>query len=270
MQFKLMQLAFYASVFLLALSLRVMAEPLPGEGSDFHGFAQHDFEYDGLQCKVVAPTQAAPGRPWIWRARFFGHRSEVDVALLGKGFHLAYVDVANLYGSPEAVDRWDRFYQYLTTVHGFPPKPVLEGMSRGGLIVYNWASENPDKVSCIYADAPVCDITSWPGGFGQGQGSARDWERCKKAYGLTDHEAKPFIGNPIDKLEPLAEAGIPLLHVVGDADTVVPVTENTTVLEARYKALGGEITVIHKPDIGHKHGLDDPKPIIDFIMQHTD
>lgn len=254
---------------LLALLLPLLAGAWPGGVSDFKGYRHHAFGYDGLKCRVVLPEQAAKDKPWIWRARFFGHRPEVDLALLAKGFHLAYVDVANLYGSPEAVDRWNRFYQYLTTAHGLHPKPVLEGMSRGGLIVYNWASENPDKVSCIYADAPVCDITSWPGGFGKGCGSKRDWERCKKVYGLTDEEAQRFTGNPIDKLAPLAEAGVPLLHVVGDTDQVVPVAENTALLEARYKALGGAIRVIRKPGVGHKHGLEEPQPIIDFISKHA-
>jgi hypothetical protein len=39
-------------------------------------------------------------------------------------------------------------------------------------------------------------------------------------------------------------------------------------MESRYKALGGEITVLHKPGVGHHpHGLDDPKPVVDFIMK---
>mgnify|MGYP001063669191 CR=1 FL=1 len=38
---------------------------------------------------------------------------------------------------------------------------------------------------------------------------------------------------------------------MGDADDVVPVAENTAILEARYKQLGGQITVIHKPGVGH-------------------
>jgi len=154
-------------LFICSLSLLVQAQeaaPFPGETSDFAGFTQYDFGLEGMQCRVVAPKIGAEGKPWIWRARFFGHRKEVDAALLERGFHVAYVDVAHLYGSRKAIMRWNRFYRYLTNSHDFNPKPALEGMSRGGLIVFNWASENPDKVSCIYADAPVCDFKSWPGG----------------------------------------------------------------------------------------------------------
>lgn len=245
------------------------ARGFDGKISDFSGFNCHDFEREGLKCKVVVPKQAAAGKPWIWRARFFGHRKEVDVALLQKGFHVAYVDVSNLYGSPEALKRWDVFYAYLTQQHGFHKKPALEGMSRGGLIIFNWASENPDKVSCIYADAPVCDFKSWPGGKMKGRGSQGDWSRLLKVYGLSEDQAMAYAKNPIDRLEPLAKARVPLIHVVGDADDVVPVAENTAVIEQRYKQLGGSVTVIHKPGIGHKHGLDDPTPIVDFILKHN-
>ena len=238
----------------------------PGEKSSFHSYDRYDFTRDGRSCIVVAPKATAKGTPWIWRARFFGHEPQTDLALLERGFHVVYVDVAGLFGAPEAVAIWDRFHAYLTQEHGFAERAVLEGMSRGGLIVYNWAAKNPEKVCCIYADAPVCDIRSWPGGKGVGTGHAPSWAQCLEAYGLTESQALSAACNPIDRLEPLARAQVPLLHVVGDADEVVPVAENTAVLEQRYRALGGSIEVIHKDGIGHHpHSLKDPAPIVDFI-----
>jgi len=57
---------------------------------------------------------------------------------------------------------------------------------------------------------------------------------------------------------------------VGDADDVVPAAENTAVVETRYKKLGGAIQVIHKPGIGHHpHGLEDPAPVVKFILDHA-
>jgi len=246
-----------------------VATPFAGERSSFHSFDRFDFSYAGRACIVVVPKTIAPGKPWIWRARFFGHEPQTDIALLEKGFHIAYIDVAGLFGAPKAVAIWDQFYSYLTQVHGFAKKPALEGMSRGGVIIYNWAASNPDKVSCIYGDAPVCDFKSWPGGKGTGKGSASDWTQCLGVYGLTEAQALTAKCNPIDRLEPLAQANIPLLNVVGDADEVVPVDENTAILEERYKALGGPIQVIHKPGIGHHpHSLEDPTPIVEFVLAH--
>ncbi|MBN2327030.1 MAG: prolyl oligopeptidase family serine peptidase [Candidatus Omnitrophica bacterium] len=243
------------------------APPIPGVLTQWNGFARYDFVLDSRDCVIVAPQTPAAGRPWIWRARFFGHRPEVDIALLNEGFYLVYMDAADLYGSPKAVEHWNQFYRYLTLAHGFHPKAVLEGMSRGGLIIYNWAAANPDKTTCIYADAPVCDFKSWPGGKGKGKGSPGDWQKCLKAYGLTEEQAMQYSHNPIDNLAPLAKARVPLLHVHGDADDVVPLEENTRILEARYRQLGGSIQVIVKNGVGHKHGLEDPAPIVDFILK---
>ncbi|HKL22127.1 MAG TPA: hypothetical protein VJ904_09990, partial [Tichowtungia sp.] len=164
-----------------ASALSHAGTPWPGTASSFYSFTQYSFKLGEMDCKVVVPKKIAAGRPWIWRARFFGHEPQVDIACLERGFHVAYVDVKGLFGSPEAVARWNAFYAYLTTTHGFHKKPVLEGMSRGGLIVYNWAAANPGNVSCIYADAPVCDIKSWPGGKGTGSGSPEAWQQCLRA-----------------------------------------------------------------------------------------
>ena len=246
------------------------ATNFPGEKTAWHNFDRYDFKLGDGDCRVVTPNTAAPGRPWVWRARFWGHEPQADLALLAKGWHVVYCEVGALFGSPAAVERWDRFYDFLTTQHGFATKAALEGMSRGGLIIYNWAASNPGKVAAIYGDAPVCDFKSWPAGRGVGKGSLGTWKQCFAAYGFTEAEAVAYKGNPIDRLAPLAKAGIPILHVVGDADKVVPITENSDIIEQRYKALGGKIHVIHKPGVGHHpHSLKDPEPIVKFFLAHA-
>jgi pimeloyl-ACP methyl ester carboxylesterase len=179
--------------------------------------------------------------------------------------------VQDMLGAPRAVKHWDSFYNELTTKYGFAPKAALVGLSRGGLYCYNWAAANPNKVSCIYADAPVCDFKSWPGGKGKGKGSPRDWKLVLDVYGFKNEmEALDYKFNPTDNLKPLADAKVPLLHVFGDADDVVPWEENTGLIEERYKKMGGYITLIRKKGIGHHpHGLDDPTPIVDFIVKNS-
>ncbi len=240
---------------------------LPGKHSLWHGFERVDFEVDGKPVLVVAPKIEAPGRPWIWHGEFFGHKPEPDLALLGRGFHVAYMSVPDMLGSPEAVAHWNAFYERLTMKYGFAKKPALVGLSRGGLYCYNWATANPEKVACIYGDAPVCDFKSWPGGFGKGKRSDRDWQLVLEHYGFkSDDEAKAYSNNPIDNLAVLAKANVPLLHIYGEADDVVPWQENTGVVADRYKKLGGKIELISKPGVGHHpHRLDDSTPIIDFI-----
>jgi pimeloyl-ACP methyl ester carboxylesterase len=236
----------------------------------WNGFRQLNFFVEGRDCLLVCPSNCAPGKPWIWRTEFFGHEPQADLALLSNGWHVAYINVQNLYGAPLALDRMDRFYEKLTGDFQLAPKTVLEGFSRGGLFAFNWAARHPDRVACIYVDAPVCDFKSWPAGWGKGDGSSNDWVRCKEVYGLNDEQARGYKLNPVDNLAPLAQAKIPILSVCGDADTGVPMAENTLVVQDRYQTLGGEITVIAKPGVGHHpHSLRDPQPIVEFILQHS-
>jgi pimeloyl-ACP methyl ester carboxylesterase len=236
----------------------------------WHGYERFDFTVAGRHCIVVRPNRAAPGTPWVWRATFFDERPEVELALLERGFHVSYMEVTDLCGSPTAVAAWDAFYRYLVETHGFAAHPALTAISRGGLIAYNWAAAHPDRVACIYADIPVCDFKSWPGGKGRGPGDPAEWQRCLEVYGFDDAQAVAYAGNPVDNLAPLADADVPLLHAAGDADRVVPFDENTGLLVQRYRALGGDVEVIVKPGGGHTPGLDDPTPVIEFIASHAE
>ncbi|SFI27475.1 SGNH/GDSL hydrolase family protein [Planctomicrobium piriforme] len=245
--------------------------PFPGTKSNWNGFDRYDFEVAGKPVLVVCPQQSAAGKPWVWHGEFFGHKPAPDIALLKQGFHVVYMKVPDMLGAPDAVKSWEAFYSELTGKYGFAKKVALVGLSRGGLYCYNWAIANPDKVACIYADAPVCDFKSWPGGKGDGPGSPRDWQLVLEKYGFeNEQQALAYQGNPVDQLAPLAKAHVPLLHVYGDADEVVPWKENTGLVAERYRALGGDITLIPKPGVKHHpHGLDDPTPIVSFIALHA-
>lgn len=233
----------------------------------FKEYEVRQFLFEGHKAKIVFPNNKSSNNYWIWRARFWGHEPQVDRALLEKGFHVVYVDVANLFGNDEAVELWDSFYNYCVTKYNLNSKVVLEGMSRGGLIVYNWASKNTDKVFAIYGDAPVCDIKSWPGGIFNGEGHSKSWDNCLKAYNLDANSVKEYKNNPVDNCIRIGKAKIPVIHVYGDTDTVVPYAENTAIVAEKIKKSGGVIKIIRKKGVGHHpHSLKDPTPIVEFIL----
>jgi len=58
----------------------------PGKAREWHGFTRHDFRLDGRGCILVLPKKPAAGRSWIWRARFFGHQPQADIALSRRAF----------------------------------------------------------------------------------------------------------------------------------------------------------------------------------------
>lgn len=235
------------------------------------GFKRTDVTVAGRKCIIVEPGTAIAGRPWIWRTEFFGHEPQGDSMLAAKGFHVVYMDVQNMYGAPVAMAFMDTFYTYLTGTWKLNKKTVLEGFSRGGLFAFNWASRHPDRVSCLYVDAPVCDFKSWPAGKGKGEYSKGDWDLLLKVYGFkNEQEALEYRGNPIDNLQSIAAAGIPILCVCGETDEVVPMAENINIVRDRYERMGGKIKMIVKPNNGHHpHSLKDPAPIVDFVMAST-
>lgn len=236
----------------------------------FPDWKTKEFKFQGHEAKIVFPEKSNKEKYWVWRARFWGHEPQVDKALLNAGFHLVYVDVAGLYGNNEVVNRWNDFYRFITRKYKLNPKVVLEGMSRGGLIVYNWASQNTGKVACIYADAPVCDIKSWPGGLYNGKGSPADWKACLEVYNLDENTVLSYENIPVNNAVKIAKANIPVIHVCGLADDVVPYAENTEKLAENFKEAGGKIELILKEGVGHHpHSLKDPKPIVDFILNNT-
>jgi pimeloyl-ACP methyl ester carboxylesterase len=235
----------------------------------WHGFTRRKFVCDGCEAWIVEPKTALPGKPWSWCMEFpdaFTERCAAP-ALLTNGFHHAHISVGNTYGSPGAMKHFEAFHAEAVK-RGLAPKAALIGISRGCLYAHRFAAEHPDKVSVIYGDAGVCDIKSWPGGKGKGKGSAADWASLQKFYGFRDEAAAlDWKGGPVDTLAPLAKGKIPLIYVVGDSDTVVPAAENTLIVEQRYKAFG-VVRVIHKPGVDHHpHGLDDPTPVVNFIIE---
>lgn len=243
---------------------------LPVNISSFYGYNCANFLVQGRECKVVRPGRSAAGHPWVWRARFWGHEPQTDIALLERGFHIVYCDVAELFGNQEAVSRWNDFYSLLQKA-GLSKKAVLEGMSRGAVYALNWAAANPDKVSAVYIDNPVLDLKSWPGGLGKYPPAKKELELFRTDYNLhSEADLKQFAGSPIDKTVQIVRGGFPILILCADADEAVSPEENTILFEQKVKALHGNVIVIHKPGFKHHpHSLPDPTPIVEFIMKAT-
>src|SRR5687768_8196139 len=88
----------------------------------WNGFEKVDFKVDGRTCLLVLPKTPAEGKPWIWRTEFFGHEPQADIALLKNGFHVAYIDIQNMYGAPVAMGHMDAFHAHLTSKNGLSQK----------------------------------------------------------------------------------------------------------------------------------------------------
>jgi len=237
----------------------------------YNGYKRHDFKIGENDVIVIEPKQEAPGRRWVWRAEFFNAFPAFNLAMLEQGWWIGFMSVGNTFGCPDAMRRFDVFYKEMTEKYHFHKRPVLEGLSRGGLYVYNWAAANVDKVGMVYADNPVCDFKSWPGGKGSGPGSVNDWKALQECYHFaSEAEALAWTKNPVDNAAALVKAGIPLVHSFGDADECVPWEENTKVMAERVEALGGKIQLYRKPGCQHHpHGPADCSAFVKWVLANV-
>ena len=240
----------------------------------WNGFEKVQLTIAGHDAYFVKPAHPLPGNPWVWRTSFPDWHTEIDKVLLDKGFYVAFLNVDNQYGSPDAMQIYDKFYAELTGKQGFATKAAFEAVSRGGLYAYAWAKRNPDKVTCIYAETPVCDIKSWPGGKLKSPGDTAEWSHFKQVYRFTEQQARDYNDNPIDNLEGLASFRVPVLHTIGLDDKLAPPQENTYVLAQRYLALGGPVSIhpITQGPMelqGHHFTVDRPGYYADFIYNNS-
>ncbi|MEG1176831.1 MAG: GDSL-type esterase/lipase family protein [Ruthenibacterium sp.] len=234
------------------------------EGFDTQTF----FNPDGYEVIVAAPKTAAAGRPWVWRAEFFGAFPTVDLALLQRGWHVAQLRIPDLYGCPAAVALMERFRAALVALYKLSAKAVLFGFSRGGLYAVNYAASYPQHVRLLYLDAPVVDMESWPGGKYSGIGGAEEWRQCKAIYGAMHDEA----ARKAQGCDSLLAAKLPLALVAGDSDTVVPYCENGAFLTARYQDSGVPFLLFLKKGCDHHpHSVEGAKAeaLVAFILENA-
>ena len=232
----------------------------------WNGFDRLDFKVEGRASVLLLPKTPAPGRPWIWRMDDFDSEPQVDLALLARGWHVAYMDVKGLYGAPRAIALMGSYYAHALAFFDLSKRVVLEGFGVGGLAAFNFAVAHPTRVAALSLDAPVLDIRSWPGR----DRSSKAWVECLAAYNFSETSAAAYKAGPLDRIEVVARAGIPIIAVCSQADTEVSFAENAAVLAKRYRELNGDIQMILKPGAEPlPHGLKDPMPVVDFLLKRA-
>lgn len=231
--------------------------PLPGEV----------FNVKGHVAFVILPEGTSVPVPWVWYAPTLpGLPAEEEKWMFEKfikaGIAVAGIDVGESYGSPDGRALFTALYDELTGSRGFSSKPVLLGRSRGGLMTLNWAAENSDRVAGFAGIYPVCNLISYPG-----------IDKACSAYHMTAEDLSRQLAehNPIDRLGPLAKAGIPLFAIHGDKDALVPLEMNTGEVKKRYETLGGKMKLVVPAGQGHNmwEGFFRCKKLVRFVTRNA-
>ena len=215
------------------------------------------FTFNDHNAFILRPANAGSVTPWVWYApTLVGNvpnqsNDWLFHQLLDNGIAVAGIDVGESYGSPTGRALYTDFYNYATSEANLSTKPVLLAQSRGGLMLYNWAAENAEKVGGIAGIYPVCDLRSYPG-----------LTIAAPAYNMTPEQLEKRLleHNPIDRLQPLAQAGVPIFHIHGDSDAIVPLAQNSQIIYDRYTALGGQMQLVVVPGKGTRNSANSSSP----------
>ncbi len=216
---------------------------------------------------LPAIEKRAKPQPWIFygptlpqypdEAERWMHEQFLDA-----GIAVAGVDVGEAYGNPTSHQVFNALYEELVNKRGFASKPCLFGRSRGGLWVSSWAITQPERVAGIIGIYPVFDFRTYP-----------KLDKAAPAYGLTaiELERRSAEFNPIERIEKLAEAKIPIAIIHGDKDVVVPLAENSSELLRRYAAVGEKdlVKLIVAEGQGHSfwQGFFREQSLVDFAIE---
>ena len=199
-----------------AAAAEIRKEPFAVAGHQAFVIRPPEKKIEPIPWVLYAPTLGTnlPGKSEAWMFERF----------LSAGIAIAGVNVGESYGSPAGRKTYTALYEKLVKDEGFDTKVSLLARSRGGLMLYCWAAENPEKIRCITGIYPVCNLASYPG-LGRACG----------AYGMTQGQLAEALAkhNPVDRLAPLADAGVPIFHIHGDKDNVVPLPANSGLVAER-------------------------------------
>jgi hypothetical protein len=247
---------------LAAGAVLAMASPqsaLIRRSKQYGGF-RLDFEYAGRKAFLVQPPREPldNSKPWVWYAPTVAGQQPDErhdwlfSQLVDQGFAIAGIDVGGPSGAPQAEEAFSAFREMLIARYRLSQKPCLLAADWGALFLYDWASRHADQVRCIAGIRPLVNIESDP----------RIAAQLVKAYAAGAGQARPRTAhNPIDELGALADHRVPILHLHGPGDTVVPAEPNSGELARRYRALGGVIEIVgltgEGPEVWHSQMLLD-------------
>ena len=214
-------------VCLIAISLSRAANAADPSEKKFFVPAE-TFEVAGRPAFVMLPAKELrkTPQPWIWYFPTLPdypdeHEQWMDEQFLAAGIAVAGIDVGESYGSPAGNKVFDQFYNELVQQRGFKAKPCLLGRSRGGLMASSWGTNHPECMAGLAGIYPVFDFRTYPG-----------LDKAAPAYELPPDQLAARLKefNPIERVDALAKAHVPVFIIHGDEDVVVPLEQNSAEL----------------------------------------
>ncbi len=238
----------------------------------WHGYKAEKCLFEARQAIIVFPEKADDNGNWLFKTEYWDAFPEIEIQLLKRGFHVAYVKNRTRFATKEDCDTKAKFVKYISDTYGLKNKCIPVGMSCGGAHAVNFAGYYPECIACMFIDAPVLNFCDFPGRIGDSMCESVWENEFVKAYeGMSRYKLLNFKNHPINMADKLIENKIPILMVYGTADDVVIYESNGALLEDAYKDTKDLLTVISVEGRGHHpHGIPDANErIVEYIIEHS-
>lgn len=231
-------------------------------------FKRLDFKFKGRDAILIVPENPTPNKNWLFKTEYFGAFPSFEIEMVKRGFYIAHIQNKTRWCLPEDTDIKAEFSEFLISEFGLNNKCIPVGMSCGGMQAVYFAAKYPQYVKAMYLDAPVLNLLSCPGGIGMAENGFMD--EFRNATGMDYTDLINYRNHPVDNINKLIEAKIPVFLICGDSDKIVPYEENGMQLSIAYKNAGADITEVLKLGCDHHpHGLQDNTPLINFVLDKS-
>lgn len=244
-----------------------------GQNEEWKGFKIYKFHIDKFTIQIAEPKTVVKNKAWVMSIGDIGdgYHWQINERILNSGAYLVAINSYNTYGSDYGLSLMDSVYNLAIQKFELAKKCSLYGISRAGLSVYRWAIKHPERVASIYCEGPVLDFKTWPMAWAP---SAANWVELKQYYGFaSDSDALTYKGNPIDNLNIIAAAKIPIRHVISLTDEhdvkIVPNETNTLKAQQYLKTKGHDIDIVVVPP-GMKVPYASDEESVRFMLLNPD
>ena len=232
---------------------------------EYHGFRRFDFTFEGRDAVIVFPREEKKNGKWMLKTEYFDAFPELELAMLERGYHLAYLKNNNRWGTDDDATAKRNFAEYLAKEYGLSRRCVCIGMSCGGWEAVAFAALYPSYVSLLYLDAPLLSF------FGLCEPYFTNWiDEHKLARGYKT-AGERLVDNtlPIHRLGVLTDNRLPVALVYGGADKTVDPKLNAEAVIDWYTLHKAPIKVWYKPDCEHHpHVAVDLEEVMDYIAEN--
>jgi hypothetical protein len=234
------------------------------------GYNVKELEIEGKHVWIAIPEKPNENRDFAFKTEYWGAFPNVETRLVDAGFHIVGVRNETRFAPDSDLDREARIFDILSEKYGLNRKCVPLGMSLGAAHALRFAGRHPDRVKCMWIDAPCTNYFYCPASFDR-YDDVFETEFQKAFPNTKCYELLGSKINPVFAAETMIEYKIPLIMTYGTLDTILEYNYNGRLLEEAFEAHPELLTVIPVSLRGHHpHGLmHDNTPIVDFILKNT-